>query len=164
MGELRGGRPDQPEEQPEPRRTPAPTGDRPSPAPDSNNNPEAIRRAMRASDAFADRPTHRAPDIEPPSGTELQEKDAPEASRGARFRKRLGEKLEDSHDSLDQVGEIISGVARNAPGHSEVRTPKPVIENPTPHGIEGGQVLTGAFVAGILLGEGVRRAYRRAHS
>ena len=204
MGELRGGRPDVPPEEPD-----RPSGDRvraPEPATDSNDDPRAIREAFRRAEdpAFGvevryvtdrrpdtgpaslgpyrtskdrpepepkpepvDGPTHRAPDIEPPSGDELLQKDAPGASRLDRARKKFfeAENLDNEQSKIHDWGELFQGSVLEKPQDPpsikcESRPPQPVSE--TPHaGIDGGDTLTSMFVAGILLGEGIRAVYRK---
>lgn len=117
------------------------------------------RPAPEAKPDAPDGPTHRAPDIEPPSGEDLLESDAPR--RGDRFRKRMAEKYGDTSDAFDKVGEIITGVSGRPTGHAEVRPSKPVLENPTPYGVDGSQILAAMFAGGMLLGETVRWTYRK---
>lgn len=203
VGELRGGRPDQPPDEPD-----QPAGDRvrsPEPPTNSNKDPRAIQEAWRQAEhpAFADPqvavryvtdqrpdtgptslgpyrtskdrperepapdgPTHRAPDIEPPSGKDLVEDDAP--TRGGELRKQLfdEENLGNVDDVLDHVGEAIDDIWIDQPDrspttHTQARQPDAVLHAPD-HALESQDALTAMFVTGILLGESVRVVYRKA--
>ena len=176
MGELRGGRPDQPSEEPD---KPAP--DRVRPPTDSNNDPRAVWRAIRQSDHVAfevpdgtrpdqrrleyRKPADSPADRLPPTGEELVEKDAPEASRVDKVRKRLFDKevLPDLTDVTEKAGRAGLDLLSGSPptGKAEVCVPQPIKMYTTPHqGVDGGQILTGMLVVGLVIGEGTKRAYR----
>ena len=91
--------------------------------------------------------------------------DAPNAGRGDRIRKELfeAETLSNGHDVLSHVGEQIDGIWAHKPDrpratHTEVRPLHPTVEAPK-HALHSSDVLTITFIAGILLGEGLRWAY-----
>ena len=87
--------------------------------------------------------------------------DVPDAPRGDRFRKVLAETSADASDVASKLGEHIDGFRKPPTGRPEVRSPHPVMENPTPQGVDTGHLLTATLVTGILLGEGLRLGYRK---
>lgn len=115
-----------------------------------------------------DGPSHHAPDLEPPNGTELAEQDAPGASRLDRARKKFfeAENLDNEQSTIHDWGDLFQDTVLEKPqtppsARTESRAPHTISETPH-HGIETGDTLTAMFFAGILLGESVRAVYRKA--
>lgn len=105
-----------------------------------------------------DRPAER-----PPTGEELKEMDAPGASNMDRARKDFmdADFLEDSIDAFEYNGreglDIMPSDRPNA--KAEVCVPMPtkehLVQGP---GMDGGELMTGMLVAGIMIGHGVMKA------
>jgi hypothetical protein len=182
VGELRG-RPDQTPEEPNSQVDGDHVG---PPGPEWNNTRDGNKywRVMRATDDFVmpgesgpdksrlryekpspdDRPAER-----PPSGEELVEAELDDASLTDKLEKRLLEK-----DTLDGLHDVVKHTGKDAgellfgdrpPTHSEVCVPMPTKEHLTPGpGMDGGELLTGMLVAGIAIGEGVKRVYAMRHA
>ena len=177
MGELHGRpHPDRPEQQPPPddapphpgveiRNTPGP---RPAPGPaDVLINPPTPRdRPEPAKRDTPDGPTHRPPDLIPPRGEDLAEKDAPGSSLGDRLRKRALERenLENIDAASQEIGDDAFSVLSKPRGpthaHADVRHQPTMVETPH-HGLDGGDTLSAVLFTGFIVGEGLRRTYRK---
>lgn len=209
MGELHG-RPDTPPEEPDKPASRAPDRARTpdDPPTDSNKDPRAVWRTIRASDhpAFAypnvdvryvtdgrpdlgpanirpyrtskerpepesepeqvDGPTHRPPDLLPPTGEKLMETDGPGDSVLNRLRKAALDKeaLADGIDSVKEAGSTLDDAISKpqGPTYAEVHSRSGPSMYKTPdHGVEYGDAATSMLVAGILIGEGARLTFHK---
>ena len=173
MGELQGRRePDRPEQPPPDDAQPRPRveirntpGPRPAPGPaDVLINPRTPRdRPEPAKRDTSDGPTHRPPDLIPPRGEDLAEKDAPGASRIDKVRNKLLDKenLGDLTDVTDHAGDVGYKLllGPRPTGQAEVQAPQPAWHRPPHQALDGGQALTAMLVTGLLVGEGLKRVY-----
>lgn len=178
MGELRGPG-DQPPNEPD-KSTNADQVGSPDPSWNTTKDGSKIWRVIRsADDRFAmpgesrsdrsrleyekpradDRPAER-----PPSGEELAETDGPSPSLLDKARKKAADKefMDDLFDVADKGGkaggDLVLGPVGSA--KAEVCVPNPVHWEKTPHQLpDGGQVLTGMLVVGLMIGHGTMRAH-----
>jgi len=123
------------------------------------------RPAPRTTPELPDGPTHRAADVEPPSGEELSEKDSVGKSKLDELREELVENFEDVHDWADSLGKKLDqALDRQVPTghHVQVRPREPQAYPTLPHGVDAGTTAGAMLATGLLIGEMTRRTYRKA--
>lgn len=111
-----------------------------------------------------DRPAER-----PPNGEELAEAELDDATLVDKLEKGLLEKdtLDNLHDVTKQTGKDAGNLifGPRGPTYAEVCVPTPTKEHLIPGpGMDGGELITGMLVAGIVIGEGVKWIHGMKHA
>jgi hypothetical protein len=93
----------------------------------------------------------------PPAGAELPAAEDDNRARPEKLRKKFFEVVGDAHEITGKAADKGHAIfARQPTGHAETSTAPEIF--PAPHeGVNAGDLATGLFVLGTLVGEGVRR-------
>jgi len=121
--------------------------------------------APRTKPDASDGPTHRAADVEGPSGEELLEKDKLHKSRIDELREELIENFDEVHDWAESIGDkFTQALDRPEPtGHYLQCRPRVVEAHPAnPYGVDAGTGAAAMLATGLFVGEIARRTYRKA--
>lgn len=123
------------------------------------------RPAPRSKPDRPDGPTHRAPDIEPPSGEELSDEDAPDKPTRDKVREAIFEELDDLYDSTKEtVNAIDDALDRPSPTgqHLQCRPRETEAHPAHPYGVDAGTTAGSMLAIGLVIGHLTMRAYRKA--